>query len=286
MAKIGVVGAGLMGAEIALVFALAEHDVLLNDKSQESLDHALQRLRVLLEKGVKRDLYTQNQVESTLKRITPTVRLSDFSDREVVTEAVFEDREVKASILKTLEEICSSECLILTNTSTFPIAELATNLAKENRGRFVGTHYFSPVSRMQLVEVIPGFDTSMAAFERVMELMKEIGKTPIKVKDVAGFAINRVLHQFIIESVRLVEEGVCSPEDLNTACKLGLGHPLGPFELLDLVTSSLTVQSHEIMYEAYGERFRTPPLMKNMVKAGYVGGKGKPGWKDYMNFEH
>lgn len=278
MKKVGVVGAGLMGGEIALVFALAGHEVLLNDRDQESLDRCLTRLRTLMEKGVGRGFYTEDQVEPTLGRIATTLDLADFADRDMVTEAVFESEDIKTDLIARLDGIVSADCLIASNTSTIPIAALAAAIPEERRGRFVGTHYFSPVSRMKLVEVIPGFDTSDETLATAMEVMGQIGKAPIKVKDVAGFAVNRMLHMFIIEAVKLVEEGVASPEDLDTACRLGLGHPIGPFALMDAVTSSLCVQAQEIMQEAYGERFRPPPLLKQRVRAGYGGGKGKPGW--------
>ncbi|MDR7156860.1 3-hydroxybutyryl-CoA dehydrogenase [Sphingobium xenophagum] len=276
--KIGVVGAGLMGAEIALVFALADHDVLLNDRDQQSLGRALARLRTLMEKGVARGFYEQGQIDAVLARIRPVSDLSTFHDRDIVTEAVFEAVEVKSAVLKALDEICKPDCLITSNTSTIPISTLAAALPIERRPHFIGTHYFSPVSRMNLVEVIPGFDTTGTTLEEVMATIISIGKTPIHVKDVAGFAVNRMLHMFMIEAVKLVEEGVATPEDLDTACRLGLGHPIGPFALMDAVTSSLCVQAQEIMQEAYGERFRPPPLLKQRVRAGYAGGKGQPGW--------
>jgi 3-hydroxybutyryl-CoA dehydrogenase len=169
--------------------------------------------------------------------------------------------------------------VIATNTSTIPISTLAAQVSPERRPRFIGTHYFSPVSRMRLVEVIPCFDTSEATVELASRLCRGIGKTPIRVKDVAGFAVNRVLHVFLIEAVRLVEEGVATPEDIDTACKLGLGHPMGPFELMDATTSSLCLQAQEIMHEAYGERFRPRPLLKQRVLAGLVGGRQAIGWR-------
>lgn len=276
--KVGVVGAGLMGAEIALVFALAGHDVLLNDRDQESLGRALARLGALLEKGVARGFYNAEEIKPAVARIRPTVDLSDFADRQLVTEAVFEAMEVKAMVLHALDGILQPDCLLASNTSTIPISTLAAELAVDRRRHFIGTHYFSPVSRMKLVEVIPGFDTDEATIDAAMAMMTAIGKTPIRVKDVAGFAVNRMLHMFIIEAVKLVEEGVATPEDLDTACRLGLGHPIGPFALMDAVTSTLCVQAQEIMQEAYGERFRPPPLLKQRVRAGYGGGKGKRGW--------
>lgn len=276
--KIGVVGAGLMGAEIALMFALAGHDVSLNDRDQASLDRATARLRTLMEKGVTRGFYKAEDVDPTLDRIRTTTDIGAFADRGFVTEAVFESLEVKAAVLKALDQICPAATLIASNTSTIPISTLAAQLPVARRPNFIGTHYFSPVSRMQLVEVISSFNTAEATVTAAMAAMTGIGKTPIRVKDVAGFAVNRMLHAFIIEAVRLVEEGVATPEDLDTACRLGLGHPIGPFALMDAVTSSLCVQAQEIMQEAYGERFRPPALLKQRVRGGYGGGKGKSGW--------
>jgi 3-hydroxybutyryl-CoA dehydrogenase len=132
---------------------------------------------------------------------------------------------------------------------------------------------------MKLVEIIPGFDTDERAIADATRLASGAGKTAVRIKDVAGFAVNRVLHVFLIEAVRLVEEGVATPEDIDTACKLGLGHPLGPFELMDVTTSSLCLQAQEIMFEAYGERFRPRPLLKQRVRAGLVGGRAAKGWR-------
>jgi 3-hydroxybutyryl-CoA dehydrogenase len=128
------------------------------------------------------------------------------------------------------------------------------------------------------VEVIPSFDTAPETSARVVEILQRTGKTPIIVKDVAGFAVNRLLHAMLIEAVKLVEEGVATPEDLDTACRLGLGHPIGPFALMDAVSSGLCLQVQEILHDAYGERFRPPALLKQRVAAGLVGGAGRPGW--------
>lgn len=275
---VGVIGAGLMGGEIALVFALAGHNVMLNDVSEDALRRALERLGTLMKKGAGRGFYAEADIAPTLARISPELELERFSNCDFVTEAVFEAIDLKKDLLTRLDAICRPNCIIASNTSTIPISTLASALSSTRRPHFVGTHYFSPVSRMQLVEVITGFDTAAETSDAAMDMMREIGKTPIMVKDVAGFAVNRMLHMFIIEAVKLVEEGVATPEDLDTACRLGLGHPIGPFALMDAVTSNLCVQAQEIMQEAYGERFRPPPLLKQMVRAGYGGGKGKPGW--------
>jgi 3-hydroxybutyryl-CoA dehydrogenase len=274
--KLGVVGAGSMGAEIALVQALAGFDVLLADRGAEALKNAMARLARLLE---KRGTGSSGTLRDVLDRIKTTTNLDDFGDREIVTEAVFEDLEVKSSVLQQLTSVLAHTSLIVTNTSTIPISVLASKLEAAWRPNFIGMHYFSPVTRMKLVEVIAAFETSDAAVQRAMALANETGKVPIRVKDVPGFAVNRVFHVFLIEAVRLIEEGVVSVEDLDTACRLGLGHPMGPFELMDATTSSLCLTAQEIMFEAYGERFRPRPLLKQRVAAGLVGGRNGKGWR-------
>lgn len=278
VASTGVVGAGLMGAEIALVFALGGAEVLLTDSDPGKLDAALARLAALTDKGVARGFYTADQREQALARIRPAPDVAAFSGCDLVTEAVFESAEVKRAVLAALDAACRPDCVIATNTSTIPISTLGAALSPARRPNFLGTHYFSPVSRMKLVEVIPGFDTDPAIVARVTQTLEGIGKSPVPVKDVAGFAVNRMLHAMLIEAVRLVEEGVATPEDLDTACRLGLGHPIGPFALMDNVTSGLCVQVQELLQDSYGERFRPPALLKQRVAAGYGGGRNEPGW--------
>ena len=276
--KVGVVGAGLMGAEIALVFALGGMDVVLSDREETALDGAIVRLQALLDKGVARGACSPDQRRDSLARIVTTTDVAAFADRDLVTEAVFESLEVKSAVLRSLDAVCRPDCVIASNTSTLPISTLAVVLPPERRAGFLGTHYFSPVSRMALVEVIAGFETDPARTGWIAEVLRGIGKTPIVIKDVAGFAVNRMLHAMIIEAVRLVEEGVATPEDLDTACRLGLGHPIGPFALMDVVTSDLCLQAQEIMHDAYGERFRPPARLKQRVAAGWGGGRARPGW--------
>lgn len=275
----GVAGAGLMGAEIALVQALAGYDVLLLDRDRAALDGAMARLNTLLDKGIGRGFYEAEAASQALSRIRPTIDIADFSSCGIATEAVFEDAEVKALVLRQLDEVLPPGAMIATNTSTIPISVLASHVNEARRPDFIGMHYFSPVSRMKLVEVVPAIFTSEACVARAYALAEAAGKVPIRVKDVPGFAINRVLHVFMIEAVRLIEEGVVSVEDLDTACRLGLGHPMGPFELMDATTSSLCLSAQQIMFEAYGERFRPRPLLKQRVAAGLIGGKGRKGWR-------
>src|SRR5580704_16229803 len=277
--KIGVVGAGLMGAEIALVFALAGHEVLLSDTGEAQLAAALERLARTLDRGIQRGAYKDEDKPLALSRITTTVALDPFAGCDFVTEAVFEDEAVKAATYKKLDAICKPACIIASNTSTIPISTLASHVSDRRRPLFIGTHYFSPASRMKLVEVIPGFDTAPETVDTAMRLMREADKTAIRIKDVAGFAVNRMFLIFLNEAVRLVEDGVATPEDIDTACKLGLGHPMGPFELMDATSSKLCLQVSEILHQAYGERFRPPALLQQRVKAGFVGGRNARGWR-------
>lgn len=277
--KVGVVGAGLMGAEIALVFALAGHEVVLADTSEAALSAALDRLGRVFDRGIPRGFFKDEDRPLALARITTTVSLDPFATCDFVTEAVFEDEAVKAETYRKLDALCRPECIFASNTSTIPISTLASYVGEARRPRFIGTHYFSPASRMKLVEVIPAFDTAPETVETAMRLMREADKTPIRIKDVAGFAVNRMFLIFLNEAVRLVEDGVATPEDIDTACKLGLGHPMGPFELMDATTSKLCLQVSEILHDAYGERFRPPALLKQRVKAGFVGGRNARGWR-------
>lgn len=277
--KTGVVGAGLMGGEIALIQALAGYPVTLVDKDDGALERATARLTALLEKGAARGFYVEADCRAALARISTTTSVADLAACQIVTEAVVEVLGVKHDVLAAIADAVPADAMIVTNTSTIPISVLAGQLPDERQPNFVGMHYFSPVSRMKLVEVIPGLATAEVTIDRAYALAHATGKTPIRVKDVPGFAVNRVLHVFMIEAVRLVEEGVISVEDLDTACRLGLGHPIGPFELMDATTSSLCLQAQEIMFDAYGERFRPRPLLKQRVAAGLVGGKGRRGWR-------
>jgi 3-hydroxybutyryl-CoA dehydrogenase len=282
LSRVGVIGAGMMGSEIALVFALAGVEVLLSDRDRSTVDAAIEKLKGILDKGVVRGFYSNDQAEAAIKRLKAVDGLESFADREMVIEAAFENEAVKADIYRRLDAIVGAGCIIATNTSTISITTLSGSLPDERRGRFLGTHFFSPVSRMKLVEVIPSQDTDPAIVDTVCRIMTEVEKVPVRIKDVCGFAVNRMLHAFWIEATRLVEEGVATPEDLDIACKLGLGHPVGPFELMDGVTNSLTLDAQQIMYDHYGERFLPRPMLKSMVRAGYTGRKAGRGWYRYQ----
>ncbi|MBN8973980.1 MAG: 3-hydroxyacyl-CoA dehydrogenase family protein [Rhizobiales bacterium] len=279
--KIGVVGAGMMGSEIALMFALAGYPTLLTDASRDAAERAVERLHGVLDRGLPRGFWTEEAAATARRQLSVAGDLDAYADRDFVVEAVFEDEALKRKIFGKLDAILAPGAGLASNTSSISITTLSAAVAEPRRARFIGTHFFSPASRMKLVEVIPAADTDPAFVDAVMKIMVAIGKTPIHVKDVVGFAVNRLLHALVLESIRLVEEGVCSPADIDVACKLGLGHPIGPFELMDNTQNSLSLSVHEILYQAYGERFLPRPLLRQMVAAGYNGRKAGRGWHRY-----
>jgi 3-hydroxybutyryl-CoA dehydrogenase len=279
--KIGVVGAGMMGSEIALMFALSGYPTLLSDRSPDAAKHAIERLHGVLDRGLPRGFWSETAAETARRQLSVAESLDAYEDCGLVIEAVFENEDLKRDVFHKLDSILAPEAGLASNTSSISITSLSAALAEPRRARFVGTHFFSPVSRMRLVEVIPTINTDPAFVDAVEKTMVAIGKAPIRVKDVVGFAVNRLLHALVIESIRLVEEGVCSPAEIDTACKLGLGHPIGPFELLDNTQNSLSLSVHEILHQAYGERFLPRPLLRQLVAAGYNGRKAGRGWHRY-----
>jgi 3-hydroxybutyryl-CoA dehydrogenase len=267
-----------MGAEIALLFALAGSRVVLKDASLDLAEKGKARLEGVLDKLLKRGKVPAEANAAALQRISPSDDWRPFAEADLVIEAVFEKFSVKQEVFAELNKACKPECLLLTNTSSIPITQLASQVDAQRRGLFLGAHFFSPASIMALVEVIPGLETGEGTVEWVLEICRAIGKTPIKVKDVPGFAVNRIFHVMIIEACRLVEEGVASPEDVDIACRLGLGHPVGPFHLMDLLGNDLTARVQDILFREYGERFRPRPNLKQKVDAGHLGSKAGRGW--------
>jgi 3-hydroxybutyryl-CoA dehydrogenase len=279
MTRIGVVGAGMMGTEIAWVMAASGAEVSLTDSDPARLEAVRPHWRRIADRASHRG--EEVDAEAILARLETGTDVALHGTREMVIEAVFEQQAVKHEVHRALDAVLPSDAIIATNTSSISISVLAGALPRDRRARFVGTHFFSPVSRMGLVEVIPGFDTAEATVERAMAACRGAGKTPIRVKDVVGFAVNRLLHALWIEANRLVEEGVARPEDVDLACRLGLGHPIGPYRLMDEVTNALTLEVQAILHEAYGPRFLPRPILKQMVKAGRNGRKAGRGWYDY-----
>ena len=281
LGTIGVCGAGMMGSEIALVFALADHKVRLMDMDQAYVDKAMAKLEKTLDGGIGRGFYAEEDKPRALANITTSIDVSGYGDCDLVIEAITEDEAAKGDLYKKLDGVLKDSCIIASNTSSISISVLSSYFSEKRQSRFLGLHFFSPVSRMKLVDVIRGFDVSDEAVEIATEAVKAIGKTPITVKDVVGFAVNRVLFAMWNEAIRLVEEGACTPEDVDIGCKLGLGHPVGPFELMDNISLDLTLKVSDILQDAYGERFHTRPTVKHLMAAGRVGRRGGRGWHRY-----
>lgn len=281
--KAGVLGAGMMGAEIALCFAMAGIEVVMKDITMDLAKGGMERAEKALNRLVKKGQFDANNKEKTLSLIHATDKYDLFEDVDFVIEAVVEDLKVKKDTFAELDKICKSECIFASNTSSLRVTALATAVSEDRRAKFLGTHFFSPVSIMKLVEVVPGLETTEESVGKAMEVCQTIGKVPIRVKDVAGFAVNRLLHAMWIEAERCVEEGVATPEDIDTGCRLGLGHPVGPFALMDIVTNNLTLDIQEILHEVYGPRFMPRPVLRQKVDAGHLGRRTGRGWYDYRN---
>ena len=279
--KVGVVGAGMMGAEIALCFASSGFEVVIKETTLELAQKGKDRLSGVLDKAIKKGVFRAEDKDHTLSLITLTDRFDDFVDVDLAIEAIFENTEIKKQVFTELDSICKPDCVFASNTSSIPITLLATSVKKERIGQFIGAHFFSPAFVMKLVEVIPGVETKEEIVSFMMECCRKLNKVPIRVKDVTGFAVNRILHAMWIEVYRLLEEGVATPEDIDTACKLGLGHPIGPFALMDLTSNDLNLKVGEVLYDTYGERFKPRPILKQKVYANHLGRKTGRGWYEY-----
>ncbi|MEQ8398157.1 3-hydroxyacyl-CoA dehydrogenase family protein [Thalassobaculum sp.] len=279
--KIGVCGAGMMGSEIALVFALADRKVRLMDTDKAFVDKAMKKLEATLDSGIGRGFYTEADKPRALANIETSTDVSSFGDVDMVIEAVTEDQAVKAKVYKDLDAVLKPDAIIASNTSSISISVLASNFSEARQKNFLGLHFFSPVTRMKLVEVISGFDSDPEVVKAATQACEDVGKSPIQVKDVVGFAVNRILFAMWDEAIRLVEEGACTPEDIDTGCKLGLGHPVGPFELMDNITLDLTLKVSQILEDAYGDRMHTRPTIKQLHAAGRLGRRYGRGWYRY-----
>lgn len=280
--SVGVIGAGMMGSEISLCFAMAGCDVLLKDISMDLAETGKEKATKALDRAIRKGKFDEGKRQSTLERIKPTDKYDDFSSLDLVIEAAVESFEIKKSIFEEIDGLCRDGCVFASNTSSISITKLASTVSAERVDQFIGMHFFSPASVMKLVEVIPGELTSPESVEFAKKAVSLIDKTPVEVKDVVGFAVNRMLNIFFIEAIRLVEEGVISKEDLDTACKLGLGHPVGPIELLDIIGLDLNLQVHEILFNEYGDRFRPRPMLRRLVNAGLDGRKSGEGFYDWQ----
>jgi len=279
--KVAILGAGIMGAEIGLCFAIAGKSVLLKEPELERAEKGKARLAKILSKAVEKGRFQADQLDTTLARIEATADYASFADADLVVEAVFENEALKKNVLAEADKHCKPDCIIATNTSSIPITLLATAVDKARRPYFIGAHFFSPAFVMKLVEIIPALETSEETVAFILDACRLIGKNSIQVKDTAGFVVNRLLFAFFNEAVRLVDEGVASIEDIDTGCRLGLGHPIGPFALMDMADLSMAFEVSNILRENYGDRFRFGNALRQKVLAGHLGRKVGRGWHNY-----
>ena len=276
--KVGVVGAGMMGAEIALCCAKAGMDVIMKEINQDLADNGKLTIEKILSKSVSKGKLEEAEKNVILERVTPQESNDGFENVDIVIEAILEVADIKQSLFQDLDKICKEDCIFASNTSSISITKLASAARPE---KFIGLHFFSPASVMQLVEVIPGLLTSPDVVETGMVFCEEIGKKPVKVKNVEGFVVNRILLALMNEAYKLLDEGVASIEDIDTACMYGLGHPVGPFRLSDNVSLDLLAKVHDILTDAYGDRFKAPGIFREHLDAGRIGRKAGKGWYDY-----
>jgi 3-hydroxybutyryl-CoA dehydrogenase len=279
--RLAVIGAGLMGAGIAQVAAAAGWEVTLRDLDDAAVQRGLAGIRKSLEKFASKGALSAEDVEAALDRITPTTELEAAADADIVVEAVFERLDVKQGVFRELDRVCKADAVLATNTSAIPVTQIAA--ATQRPEWVVGTHFFSPVPMMKLCELVRGYKTSDEALARARSFAEEIGKTCIVVnRDIAGFVTTRLISALVVEAVKLVESGVVSPEDLDTACKLGFGHPMGPLATTDLTGVDVLLHATKNIYnDTADEKFFPPELLARMVTAGDLGRKTGRGFYSY-----
>ncbi|WP_406072517.1 3-hydroxyacyl-CoA dehydrogenase family protein [Micromonospora sp. NBC_01638] len=279
--RLAVVGAGLMGSGIAQVAAQAGWQVTLRDLDGAATTRGLGGIRKSLEKFAEKGRIEASEVEATLARITPTTDLEAAADADIVVEAVFERLEIKHEVFRALDKICKSDAVLATNTSAIPVTQIAA--VTERPEAVVGTHFFSPVPMMQLCELVRGYKTSDATLDTARAFAEEIGKTVVVVnRDIAGFVTTRLISALVVEAVKLVESGVVSAEDLDTACRLGFGHAMGPLATTDLTGVDVLLHASKNIYtDTADAKFFPPELLQRMVTAGDLGRKTGKGFYTY-----
>ena len=277
---VGVAGSGTMGAGIAIVAARAGFKTIVYDTRQDAIDRARKQTAGFFAKSVERKKLTPAQVDKIMGDLTGTTRLGDLAACDIVIEAVFENLKVKHDLLGELNKVCPPHTLFASNTSTLSIAEIAAGSGRDQR--FVGMHFCLPAQLMKLVEMSPGIRTSDEAFRGAWDFCKALGQTPVKTRDNPGFILNYFLVPFNNDAIRLVEAGVAEPADIDRAVKAGLGYPLGPLELLDLVGLDTHLLVAEALYAStHDPRAACPPLVKRMIAAGHLGRKTGQGFFRY-----
>ena len=277
---VGVAGSGTMGAGIAIVAARAGYKTIVFDTRQAALDSARKQTAGFFAKSVERKKLTQDQVDKIMGDLSGTTSLADMAACDIVIEAVFENLKVKHDLLAQLNKACKPEALFASNTSTLSITEIAAGSGRDEK--FVGMHFCLPAQLMKLIEMSPGLRTSDETFDAAWDFAKALGQIPVKTKDNPGFILNYFLVPFNNDAIRLVEAGVAAPADIDRAIKVGLGYPMGPLELLDLVGLDTHLLVAEALYSSTHEpRAAVPALVKRMIAAGQLGRKTGQGFYTY-----
>lgn len=279
---VGVAGSGTMGAGIAIVAARAGFRTIVYDTSQPALDRARRQTEGFFAKSVERGKLKQAQVDDILSRLSGTTSIDAMGECDIVIEAVFEDLRVKHALLAQLHAVCPPSTLFASNTSTLSITEIAAGSGRDER--VVGMHFCLPAQLMKLVEMSPGIRTTDETFDAAWAFCKALGQTPVKTRDNPGFILNYFLVPFNNDAIRLVETGVAQPRDIDLAIKRGLGYPMGPLELLDLVGLDTHLLVAEALFASTHEpRAAVPALVRRMIAAGHLGRKTGQGFYSYQN---
>jgi 3-hydroxybutyryl-CoA dehydrogenase len=280
IASVGVVGSGFMGAGIAESVAVAGLPVTVRDINDEILDRARRGLEASVGRAVKRGKMDQAKAEEVLGRITLTTDLDAVAHADLVVEAVPENRDLKVKVMEAIDSAAAPDAIVASNTSSIPIAELATVVKSPER--VLGLHFFSPVPVMKLVEIVIALDTSDETIARAKAFSEEIGKTPIETKDRSGFVVNMLLVPYLMAAVRMYEDGFASREDIDAGMRLGCGHPMGPLTLCDMIGLDVLYAVCGSLYEEFKrDEYAPPPLMKRMVATGRLGRKAGRGFYEY-----
>ncbi|HHW26448.1 MAG TPA: 3-hydroxyacyl-CoA dehydrogenase family protein [Firmicutes bacterium] len=285
--KAGVIGAGTMGRGIAEVLLASGFEVVLVDRSPELAEKGRESIRKSLQRGVDKGRIAETKMDEMLGKLKVGADFTAVADASVALEAVYENMEVKRAVLDAVSSVVSSTALIGSNTSSLSVTGMSSSV--KNPGRFLGVHFFNPVPVMKLVEIIPGEKTLPEYVEKARDLAVQMGKTPVVVKESPGFIVNRLLCPLMNEAAYLVSEGVASPEDIDTAMKLGANHPIGPLALADLVGIDVLYAIMETLHEELGgeanpdlaAKYRPCPLLKEMMDRGELGRKTGRGFFSY-----
>ncbi|RPJ94594.1 3-hydroxyacyl-CoA dehydrogenase [Rummeliibacillus sp. TYF005] len=280
MEKLTVVGSGIMGRGIAYTAAISGFNVVLNDVNEENLKKAQLYIEKELLKSAERGYLTSKQVEMAMTNLNYTTDLQTAAhDADIVIEAVFELIDIKIDVFKKLDVICPEHTILATNTSTMSPTEIAAQTSRPDK--VVAMHFFNPVHKMKLIEIIRGLDTSDETVAKVKEIGAKLGKETVEVNEFPGFVTSRMNCLIGNEAMNMLMEGIASAEDIDKAMKLGLNHPMGPLELADLVGLDSRLRNMEYLYKTLGEKYRPSPLLIKYVKAGRLGRKSGTGFYNY-----